>query len=103
MYLSIALRSRIALVSAAGALVAQASADQPYFRPLGDLPEGRFSSRASGISADGSVIVGTATSAHGTEAFRWTAESGMLGLGDLPGGEFMSEATGVSADGSVVV
>jgi hypothetical protein len=42
------------------------------------------------------------------EAFRWTAESGMvglgmIGLGELPDMEFYSEALAVSADGSVVV
>jgi hypothetical protein len=37
------------------------------------------------------------------EAFRWTAESGMVGLGDLPDGQVLSNALGVSADGSVVV
>jgi probable HAF family extracellular repeat protein len=37
------------------------------------------------------------------EAFRWTPESGMVGLGDLPGGIFRSAASAVSADGLVVV
>jgi len=38
----------------------------------------------------------------GTEAFRWTQESGMQGLGGLAGGNFYSNAYDVSADGSVV-
>ena len=36
------------------------------------------------------------------EAFRWTAETGLVSLGLLPGDTF-SEARGVSADGAVVV
>ena len=73
------------------------------FRGLGDLPGGSFSSAAYDISADGKVIVGSAASTNGTEAFRWTAATGMVGLGDLSGGTFSSFASAVSADGSVVV
>ena len=62
------------------------------------------SSSASGVSADGSVVVGTA-SGGGAEAFRWTQATGMVGLGNLPWGDVgaFSSASGVSADGSVVV
>ena len=49
------------------------------------------------------MVVGNCRSASGTEAFRWTEATGMVGLGDLPGGDFYSTAYGVSADGSVVV
>jgi probable HAF family extracellular repeat protein len=73
------------------------------FQGLGDLPGGSFYSKAYGVSANGSVVVGGATSASGAEAFRWTSGGGMVGLGDLPGGNFMSSAFDVSADGSVVV
>jgi probable HAF family extracellular repeat protein len=69
---------------------------------LGDLPGGSFSSFASGVSGDGSVVVGLSNSLNGSEAFRWTT-GGMLGLGDLNGGSFFSSASGVSGDGSVVV
>ncbi len=74
---------------------------------LGSLPGGfpAANSLANAMSADGSVIVGRATSGNATsggEAFRWTQAGGMAGLGDLPGGNFQSEATAVSADGSVV-
>lgn len=55
------------------------------------------------ISADGTVIVGWASSENGREAFRWTESEGLLALGDLPAGSFDSWATGVSADGSVIV
>ncbi len=70
---------------------------------LGDLPGGLFYSDASGVSADGSVVVGVSEGANGWEAFRWTQATGMVGLGDLAGGSFDSAAWGVSADGSVVV
>jgi probable HAF family extracellular repeat protein len=73
------------------------------FTPLGDLPGGSFESYASGVSADGSVVVGESRSASGFEAFRWTRADGMIGLGDLPGGIYESEANDISADGSVIV
>lgn len=56
-----------------------------------------------GISANGTVVVGWASSENGREAFRWTESEGMVGMGDLPGALFDSWATGVSADGSVIV
>jgi probable HAF family extracellular repeat protein len=55
------------------------------------------------VSADGSVVVGLSASDLGTEAFRWTATGGMVGLGDLPGGVYQSWGFGVSDDGAVVV
>ncbi len=67
------------------------------------------SGHASGVNADGSVVVGFAstTSAEGTtsaEAFRWTASTGMIGLGLLPSAAFnFSAATATNSDGSVVV
>ncbi len=67
---------------------------------LGTL--GGDSSWALGVSADGSVVVGSAHNAAGQKrAFRWTAARGMQNLGTLGGDE--SAAWGVSADGSVVV
>jgi probable HAF family extracellular repeat protein len=83
------------------------AAAQPSFTSLGDLPGGTFYSIARGVSSDGSVVVGTSLSSRGTEAFRWTAADGMIGLGDLPGGppfsfDFYSEAYSVSGDGGTV-
>ncbi len=69
---------------------------------LGDFGGGSSSSKAWGVSADGSVVVGQGHPAVGEEAFRWAGE-GMLGLGDLPGGAVNSDARGVSADGLTVV
>ncbi len=75
----------------------------PSFQGLGDLTGGAFNSKASAVSANGLVVVGSASSASGTEAFRWSLADGMVALGDLPGGSFLSEAKDVSADGSVIV
>lgn len=67
------------------------------FTPIGHPQGGAFPSEAWAVSADGAVVVGNA----GGEAFRWTADGGMVGLGRLDDGS--SAATGVSADGTVIV
>jgi probable HAF family extracellular repeat protein len=71
---------------------------------LGVLPTGTYS-RAYGVSADGSVVVGASTinGGNGSEAFRWTAATGMQGLGDLAGGIVASGAYAISRDGSTIV
>lgn len=69
-------------------------------RGLGFLPPGIFSlsSRAFGVSRNGAVIVGES----GRAAFRWTEETGMVGLASLdPWGGSLARA--VSGDGSVIV
>ena len=78
------------------------SRPQCFFQGLGFLPGGS-SSGASGVNANGTVVVGSAIDAsfHG-QAFRWTAASGMVGPGFLPG-LTDSVANGVNADGTVVV
>lgn len=58
---------------------------------------------ASGVSADGSVIVGGSSSALGFEAFRWTQATGHVGLGFGGPGPAFTRAWGVSGDGAVVV
>lgn len=70
---------------------------------LGQLPGGVSGSTGLGVSADGSVVVGSSDSPDGPQAFRWTSGGGMSGLGDLAGGTFSSVANDVSADGLVVV
>jgi probable HAF family extracellular repeat protein len=73
---------------------------------LGLSPQG-FRTIATGVSADGSVVVGNGRTVPdpttGDQAFRWTAQTGIVALGDLPGGGLFSEAHDVSADGSVIV
>jgi probable HAF family extracellular repeat protein len=72
------------------------------FLNLGFLP-GYISSQASATSSDGTVIVGTATTAaRNRQAFRWTALQGMIGLGFMPGGTF-SMANAASANGDVII
>jgi probable HAF family extracellular repeat protein len=76
---------------------------------LGDLPGGEYLSFANDASLDGSVIVGGSDSVlsfptdPAYEAFRWTAQTGMVGLGDLSGGRFHSVAVAVSGDGNKIV
>ena len=69
-----------------------------FFRPPGDNPY----TPPTGVSADGLVVVGWGFSDAGIDAFRWTAETGVVSLGALPGGAG-GQAEGVSADGSVIV
>jgi probable HAF family extracellular repeat protein len=65
-------------------------------------PNSRFS-EATGVSADGSVIVGRSWVGLITEAFRWTSADGLKRLGPLDPNSPYSGAHDVSADGSVVV
>ena len=69
-------------------------------------PGWSIASRASDVSANGSVIVGSASAGDAgpfaTHAFRWTRETGMVSLGMLNGGD-RSAASGVSANGLVIV
>jgi probable HAF family extracellular repeat protein len=78
-----------------------AASNTATFLPLGDFEGIYFQSFANAVSADGSVVVGSGTSSD-VEAFRWTEDSGLVGLGALISGH-RSQAHGVSADGSVVV
>lgn len=69
-----------------------------------NLDDENFASEATSVSGDGSVIVGYIGDTGG-QPFRWTEETGLVGLGWLEGGnaEANNRATGVSWDGSVVV
>jgi len=71
------------------------------FQGLGSLPgsspTGSGSSFASAVSADGLVVAGVS----GTQAFRRTVSTGMVGLGVVPGAS--SQPAGVNVDGSVIV
>jgi uncharacterized membrane protein len=80
------------------------------FRPNGssltlleDLPGGGISSSASGISGNGTVIVGRSSTDAGNEAVRWSLLEATIALGDLPGGAYESLALDVSNDGEVIV
>lgn len=91
------LRAVVVVALCAGSALAQS------FVPLGDLPGGAVVSIATGVSADGLIVVGMSRSASGNEAFRWTADEGMVGLGDFAGGVFRSAALGISGDGQTIV
>jgi len=69
---------------------------------LGFLRPGRDRSWATGVSADGNVIVGTNRSIGGNEAFTWTPSSGMTALPHLPGATY-SLGLAVNTDGSIVL
>jgi probable HAF family extracellular repeat protein len=82
---------------------------------LGDLTGGRFYSLANGVSGDGSVVVGQATSGDapatdGLEAFVWTQETGMRSVRSVLAaagvdmtGWVLASATGVSSNGRTLV
>jgi probable HAF family extracellular repeat protein len=65
---------------------------------------GKTESYGYGVDATGTVVVGESrVAAADTQAVRWTAGTGMLGLGDLFGGIDSSAAYRVSADSLVIV
>jgi probable HAF family extracellular repeat protein len=75
---------------------------------LGDLPGGYEGSFASDVSDDGTVVVGSSVSGPDSnpanarrEPFRWTAQTGMVGLGTLDG--ISTFASACSGDGSIIV
>lgn len=78
---------------------------------LGDLPGGAFHSIAADTTADGSVVVGSAASAQGGEAFVWSEAQGMRSLSDMLQADYnldmsrweLWEATAISDDGLVIV
>jgi probable HAF family extracellular repeat protein len=67
---------------------------------LETLP-GNSQSFGEAVSGDGSIVVGRG----GSEAFRWTQASGMMGLGDFQTAPatVISEAYGMSTDGVYIV
>jgi len=97
--------ARVCVLTAAVAAVSlfgPASTHAASLTGLGDLPGDGFLSTASGVSGDGSTVVGVGLSASGLQAIRHTAGA-MVGLGSLTNGFDQSEAFGVSNDGSTVV
>ena len=101
------LKTRMHAVVASGlvgvaSLFGPASTHAASLTGLGDLPGDGFLSTASGVSGDGSTVVGVGLSASGLQAIRHTA-GGMVGLGSLTNVSDQSEAFGISNDGSTVV
>lgn len=60
---------------------------------LADLPGGSFYSRANGISADGSTVVGYSKNANGGGAFLWTENEGMRFIKDVLTNEYGLDLT----------
>ena len=72
------------------------------FKPVPHLPGGSNNSQPADVSNTG-VVVGFSNGANGTEAYRWTASGGTVGLGNFQSNlAFYSEATGVSDDGQLI-
>lgn len=69
----------------------------------GDLPGNGVAYRATDVSADGSIVVGSLSNDDGIEPFRWTSSGDIHGLGDLPGRLDLSQGLGISDDGTTVV
>ena len=70
---------------------------------IADLPGGEIANEATAISADGTVVVGQASSNFGDEAFSLVGEAVPEAIGDLAEGFYSSRATSASANGSIVV
>jgi len=71
------------------------------------IPSGTVGTTTTGISGDGTVVIGTILfganpySVTETHAFYWTARTGIVDLGALIGGSF-AQPTAVSHDGTVI-
>lgn len=99
----VAHRARVVGISLLVSVMAMASLAVAYTQSLTWIPPiGRSECRATGISADGKVVVGFSYVPSGViHAFRWTRQGGVQDLGTLGGSE--SEAKAVSSDGRTIV
>jgi len=70
---------------------------------LKDVPGGTSNYATNGISPDGEVSVGYATTNVGRSAVMWRAGEEPYVLGNLPGGVTSSEARAASYDASVII
>ena len=64
-----------------------------------ETPDSGSNSNVGDISRDGSVVVGSSTSAEGGGVYRWTQANGMVALGDALAGS----ASAVSGAGDIIV
>src|SRR5262249_21120537 len=69
---------------------------------LGLLPGGLYAD-ATGVSGDGSIVVGYCYVGSHLRAFSWTATTGMVEIGAMPGVTGDTFARAISADGSTIV
>ena len=72
------------------------------FHGLGDLPGGESQSIASGVTANGEVVVGFSSTAHGDDLFRWTESDGIRRIGPPRPQVQNTNAESVSNDGTVI-
>lgn len=80
--------------------LAQTAVAQARFTGVGWFPPGAVGwSRALGVSADGSTVVGSCYA----RAFRWRESTGLVALDSSAHPGWVQYARGCSADGSVVV
>ncbi len=74
----------------------------PGVGDIGDLPGGSRTVSPTGLSTDGSTIIGTSGSDNGREGFVWREDTGILALSELTG-NFRDIPLDVSADGDAIV
>lgn len=94
-----------ALLPFLGAVLISGDGFSVTFTPLPIFPDDDRESYASGISADGSTIVGylaKGTDRYALQAVKWTVDGGIEALPSSHGVKFES-ARAVSGDGSVIV
>lgn len=72
------------------------------FQGIGDLPGGTNFSDCRVISANGTVVAGTGSSASTQEAIYWTQQGGIQRTGLVPGYSSGHYPIAVSADGSLI-
>lgn len=98
--LSLVLSSTALMSFHIGTALAGSVTTPASYLDLGTL--GGATSVASGVSGDGSTVVGSADASSGfAHAFRWTSTGGLVDMGTFGGNS--STAYGASFDGSVIV
>jgi probable HAF family extracellular repeat protein len=92
----------VALLLAAA--LAPAAVAQPTFYRIGFLDPDNFGPCiAYGISPDGGTVVGQSLSPQGFQAFRWTVETGIVGLGAFSNPAGASSVAMGAANGAVAI
>jgi len=76
---------------------------EPMFIGLGTPSHYKASSNASGISGDGSIVVGSRFTEYTVEGYRWTSEGGLVPLAVVPGVLWNLRPSDISSDGSTIV
>lgn len=64
---------------------------------------GGLASEASGVSADGTWVIGSGSGDNGFNAWRWSEDTGFENIGTTGGFSNRGASTAISADGSVIV